>query len=508
MRRVLVMSLAGLVFSVASAVLAAVVPARAGPDEPTVIQQPGNPSTCIVDRTKQARPSALLLGERTEITLHVTAVCPGDVDALHIVLVLDGSGSMAGAKTQRMKEAATQFVRDLDLPAHSTIAIAVVEFNHRARTLSSLTNNDGRTIGAINRIGASGGTAVDQGIREGLKALIRGRGGPPPGSRQVMVVLSDGGNNAGCPPVLQAANQAKGQGILVIAICLGPNCDAQCLRQAATHPRYYYQVPDPGLLPEAFEAIRKQIQGIVLSRVTVTDVLPDNMRLVPDSANPEPKSISPNGDTLEWEMNHVPVGGAAFTYEVEPLEPGHWATSVEARGTFRDNWGHEGRFVFPDQWVTVFRPQVLPVPTAAPTAITNRAAADTTAHTDVDAGAALGHPEEPTAGDHGDDMGMTQGADVSPICTILLVGPRGTDGKDGSARGPTTGSLGGSVTHRREAPAAAGGPSSRTGKRRSLGAGPVASGQRWPSDRCSGQESPSYRYRTSDECSATKGTYG
>lgn len=339
----------------------------AGPELPP--PQAGDESPCIPEHNKYTHPQVLLLGERTTVTLQATVLCAGETFPLHIVLVLDASGSMAGQPLKQMQDAAIKLVNRMELRDHPETEIGVVQFNSTARTLTGLSNNQGRVVGAIRRVRAGGGTAIDLGIQEGLKVLIRGRsrtGGGRSDVHEVMVVLSDGGNNAGCPPVLRAANQAKGQGVLMITVCVGPSCDAQCMRQAASSPRYFYQVENAGQLIEVLHQIRNEILNITLKKLTVTDVLPDNMLYVDGSADPEPKSISPNRDILEWQTNYVPSDGVTFTFQVEPQQPGDWPTNIEASGIYRDNQNREGTFVFNVPWVTVLKADPIPTRTEPP----------------------------------------------------------------------------------------------------------------------------------------------
>ncbi len=367
MRRFFLVALALLVVLVTGALLATQMPVEASPASAPVLQR-GEDSPCVPEENKYIEPKVVLLGETTKVTLQATVLCAGETYPLHIVLVLDASGSMAGNPTKEMKEAAVQLVRDLDMRNNPQTEVGVVQFSSIAKTLSQLTNNEGRAVGAIRKVGASGGTAIDQGIKEGLKVLVRGRGGGASAGNihEVMVVLSDGGNNAGCPPVLQAANQAKNQGVLMITICVGSGCDAQCMRQAASSPRYFFQVQNAGQLKQVFQQIRDELRNIILKKLTITDTLPDNMRYVPDSAEPEPDTMTPAGDKLTWDTNFVPKDGVTITFEVEPLEPGYWPTNVEARGDFKDNLNRDGSFIYGVPWVTVLRPDAIPTPTEPP----------------------------------------------------------------------------------------------------------------------------------------------
>ncbi len=345
---------------------------RADPSFETA--QKGEQSACIAIHRKVASPSTLLLGETTSITLTSRLTCPAMTCALRLALVLDGSGSMAGNPTKEMKEAAVQLIRDLGLPENPSTEVGVVAFNSQARVLTGLTNNEGRVVGALRQVGAAGGSAIDAGIKEGLKLLVRGRLPSNTCVYEVMVVLSDGQNNAGCGPVLQAANQAKGQGVLVFAVCLGPDCDEVCMRQVATGPAYYYKASHAGELKTVFDSIRNRITALVTRQLTIRDVVPDNMRLVPGSIRPEPESASSAGDVIQWKQAFVSSDGMTVSFQLEPLEVGYWPTNVEASGSFIDISAAVGSFTFDVPWVVVLEPNTQPTsavtrtPSATPTA--------------------------------------------------------------------------------------------------------------------------------------------
>jgi len=126
-------------------------------------------------------------------------------------------------------------------------------------------------------VGANGGTRIDMGILEGMKVLRQGRGGEKD-ITEVMVVLSDGGNNAGCEPVLQAARQARAQGVLMISICVGSGCDAQCMRQVASSPRYYFEAESASALRTVFQQIRDihpRLPVVMVTKSEETETLKD-----------------------------------------------------------------------------------------------------------------------------------------------------------------------------------------------------------------------------------------
>ena len=332
-------------------------------------------SSCLAVRHKTASPPVILLGETVDITLTVTAICAGEQFPLHIVLVLDASGSMAGEPTAEMKKAARQLVKSLDMRNNPATKIGVVAFAGSATILCQLTDNASRASGCVGKVGASGGTSISAGILAGIRVLVTGRRAlevDAESIREVMVVLSDGADNAGCGPVQRAAGQASAQGILVISVCVGSGCDVQCMRSIATSPRYYFEARSASQLAGVFEQIRKGIQNIILKQMTVTDNLPPNMALVPDSAQPPPNTISDNLDQLVWQQSHVPKEGLTFTFKVRPLEVGYHKTNgctgctSGAYGSFKDNKDRTGTFDFTDPVVLVLNPSPLQTPTIPP----------------------------------------------------------------------------------------------------------------------------------------------
>lgn len=322
-------------------------------------------SPCIGIYTKTVSPTVLLLGERTKIALRSHFVCPAVRCPLHLVFVLDGSGSMAGSPMKEMKQAAIELVRSLDMLNNPDTQVGIVAFNSQARAYTSLTNNEARVVSAIGKVSAGGGSAIDLGIREGLKVLLRGGSRGRTCHSDVMVVLSDGQNDAGCAPVLQAANTVKGQGILLITVCVSSRCDEQCMRQAATSPRYFYKVENARQLEQVLAEIRDRIGALAIAQLRIRDVLPDNMRLVPDSIVPDPEDVSVAGDVVDWVIPWVPRDGVTVSLEVEPLEPGYWPTNVEATGELWDVNGDTGTHTFSVPWVKVLEAQ--PHPTSAVT---------------------------------------------------------------------------------------------------------------------------------------------
>lgn len=343
----------------------------AAPSEAPAAQGRGE-SSCVAVNRKDASPKVILLGETVDITLTITALCAGEQFPLHIVLVLDGSGSMAGDPNREMKKAARNLVQRLGLKDSPATQIGVVQFNSAAKILCQLTNSSGKASGCIGRVGAVGGTNIGEGINAGLRVLQKGRQGAsdPDSINEIMVVLSDGEDNQGCGNVQAAAGRVKAQGILLITVCVGTSCDAQCMRQVASSPRYFFEARSASQLSNIFEQIRRGIDRIVLKSLKVVDNLPPNMVLVEGSAEPVPNSTGPNDDQLEWRTSYVPREGVTYSFKVKPQEVGHWPTNNGAFGEFTDNKSRKGTFEFRDPYVLVLNPRPLATATAPPPPLT------------------------------------------------------------------------------------------------------------------------------------------
>jgi Mg-chelatase subunit ChlD len=345
--------------------------------EPTPTAEPiatPRTSACTVRVSKIASPSEVELGATVQITLTARPDCPADPVTLHLMLLLDGSSSMAGDPTRQMKDAAKKMVERLDLEGNPSMRVGVVEINLPSQLLCAPRPGTAAVKACLSQLGAFGGTDIAGAMDLGLQALLASRAqvADPSRLRQAMLVVTDGSNNAGCSPVLQKALSVKREGILLINACLGSSCDTQCLRNAATSARYFFEVDDAMSLFAVFERVRKDLLRITLQQISVNDHLPQNMEYVPDSAEPQAE-VSPAGDQLTWTQNFVPADGLTMTFKVRPQEAGDHPTNTDAVAAFVDNGGAMGIIAFPVPTVLVRAVPGAQTPTALPPAPEARA---------------------------------------------------------------------------------------------------------------------------------------
>jgi Mg-chelatase subunit ChlD/DNA-binding beta-propeller fold protein YncE len=299
---------------------------------------------------KRAAPGEILLGETVQVRLTVRGGCGTDVAArpLDILLIIDRSGSMDGDKIRRAREAAMDFIGEVELGPSQ---VGLVSFNTAANLNAPLTIDEARLRRAITALRAEGGTRIDQGLLAARGELAR-RGRP--GVAAVFILLSDGYNNAGPQPVLREAESAKRAGVEIFTINI--QGDAALMQAVATDPAHYFAPDNARLLYGIFETIAQRITTSVLYRtITVTDQVPANMRYLDGSAVP-PAEFNPATRTLRWTLADVPFNGFGLRYALQPLAAGTWPTNVVAWGDFQDGFDRPGRVSFPVPRVRVLAP--------------------------------------------------------------------------------------------------------------------------------------------------------
>lgn len=187
-------------------------------------------------------------------------------DGIDIVVVLDVSGSMsqlaepgrnAPSKLEAAQEVIGEFIESLEGDR-----IGLVAFQSRAILLSPLTlDHDalGRQVDAAESGLIPDGTAIGLGIAEALNLLRES-----PARSRIAVLLTDGENNQGEVPPMQAARIAETLGIRVYTIGLhgaargGSQVDVRLLQQiAAVTGAGYFDAATQVELSEAYREVSR-----------------------------------------------------------------------------------------------------------------------------------------------------------------------------------------------------------------------------------------------------------
>lgn len=335
--------------------------AGVGPTPAPEASPPPSPTpasrACQVSGDKIAAPARIVLGETASVTLTIAARCPdaSELIGADIVLVMDVSGSMVGAKLEAAKEAARNFVRLLDVRYHR---VGLVMFHGGSRTLAALTTDPAGVFLAIEALSAAGGTNITAGIQT-ADALLRDLGRPD--ALPVIVLLSDGAHTIGGGPV-PAAEAARARGVQIYAVGLGAGADATTLVAVAGRQDRYFYAPTPEELFPIYEQILRVVLSSLAGAMIVDDEMAEDIDYVAGSARPP--ALSEQG-RLRWGRSLLPSSGVTFTYEILPRRPGILPTNRRAVADYNDGDGVRRQFVFPVPEIEVITPT--PSPTHTPT---------------------------------------------------------------------------------------------------------------------------------------------
>lgn len=330
------------------------------------------PGACQVEVERTVNPSVILLGETVDVRLILRPRCGQAAGhPLHVVLTIDTSASMQGQPMMQAKNAARAFVEDLNLADHPSTSVGIVSFNNSAETVCPLTNQAAKLIGCLSKLGnaPTGGTDITSGLVEAGELLKKGRRQSATRPLAAVLLLSDGTNQAGCNPVQHASQDLKRDGALLGTVCVGPDCDQECMRSAASQPRFALAVTDAGQLAGAFAKLRRELVDLVLEDATITQQLPPDLELAGVSGPGEPDPFvneDPQaGLSLRWKVPVLASDGLTLTYRIRPSLLGEQSSGIRAWTVLRRSDGGGLQAEFPQRTILVLKAPLEP-PTAAP----------------------------------------------------------------------------------------------------------------------------------------------
>jgi RHS repeat-associated protein len=189
----------------------------------------------------------------------VGAPCQGATTPLDVMLALDVSPSMLDeGKIQAVNAASASFIDDLNLGVDKAGSVlfmgTITEFQGLSTSASSLKANIAAGVqGAIDACGGfcAGGTNIPAALDAAIDELT----GPHhhPGSNQLVILVSDGGNT-GADPAPQIA-RLRALGVRAVTIGVGENIDFQLLQKIASAPSDYFYAPSAPDLAWVYSAM-------------------------------------------------------------------------------------------------------------------------------------------------------------------------------------------------------------------------------------------------------------
>ena len=323
---------------------------------------PTEESPCTAVSRTWVAPETIDPGATAVVTTHVALQCPGGPDTVrHIVVVADASASMAGEPQTIQARALRALIADLPLDEGRT-RVGLVSVSGEATVHCELTADAAALAACVSAVGATGGSCIDCGLRQGHAVLRRGRGLVDPGTPFVesMVVISDGANAGGCEPLRAEADVVKADRVQLKTVCVGTGCDVACLRQAATAPRHFFEGRLPGQLAHILYVVRQTLMDGTVQQVSLRYEPSPGLPLI--VAGGPIARLDPDGSAT-WTQHFVPTEGITVWLGISPTVAARLPALAAIRGELIDHAGRRATIDVDVPVVTVLGDGRLPSPT-------------------------------------------------------------------------------------------------------------------------------------------------
>ena len=284
--------------------------------------------------SRTARPAMAFWGEPVDVELLLDAqklpTCGvvADVEPIYAALVIDHSGSMDGPPLVEARNAASDFVDLMNLTKEGD-AVAVVMFDEVANLLNSFSQDRAAVVRNIQRIPGGGSTDIAGGLAVAAQQFSLKP--PPADARQVIVLLSDGKQEAPGDPIA-AANGAKAQGLRVVTIALG-DADRDILAQMASSEADYYETADPAALMEIYSNIAAGMVGTAATDIALEEYFNDTHF---DLIEPGLYRAQWSGNRITWQLPFVGQRGRSVGYVLRPTALGWHQVSPPGQVSLTD----------------------------------------------------------------------------------------------------------------------------------------------------------------------------
>lgn len=209
------------------------------------------------------------------VSISAIAPTPGRTAPLNLCLILDHSGSMEGRPLETVKQATLKIVDNLS-PGDR---LSIVVFDHKAKVLvpNQMIENPAGLRVEVNRLKASGGTAIDEGMRLAIEEMAKGK----KEAISQAFLLTDGENEHGSNErCLKLAHLAAEYSMTLNTLGFGDNWNQDILERIADAgggTLSYIQQPEDAL--SEFGRIFSRIQSVGLTNAHLMISLPPYARL-------------------------------------------------------------------------------------------------------------------------------------------------------------------------------------------------------------------------------------
>ena len=299
-------------------------------------------------------------GDSFQVRLSLTAEPDITGNPADIVLLLDRSGSMAGAPLANLKSGANKFIDIIDAATDNAqdgqigggSRIAIVSFSDTAVKNTQLITDVSDLKNAVNGLTAGGFTNHGDAFTKASELLSA-----PSSNQKVVVMFTDGNTTAGVNPnPIATALKASGAVIYVIGLVGSNGLDEQALRNWASDPDSAYVIitPDDEELEDIFEDLAGNITRPGATNIVITDVIDPCFRILSLSTPTKGTASLLDSNTLVWRINALGTTaseGAVLEFTVQHTGSCTGEIEVNKRIIYRDN--ECSKVVFPSPTIDV-----------------------------------------------------------------------------------------------------------------------------------------------------------
>jgi Mg-chelatase subunit ChlD len=271
-----------------------------------------------VTGSKTLSASDISCNGAVDVTLTLTGVSGIAGDPEDIMLVLDRSGSMAGAPLANLKTAAKAFVDIIDEATdgalNGTIAngsrVGVVSFSTTATLDQALTTNATAVKSTIDALAAGGATDHEAAITLAQSTLA----GSVPTNTKQMIIFTDGQTNDGNGIAEAQAARNAGTEIFSIGLVGLGGIDQAQLEAWATDPdsEHVFIAPTSADLKTIFEKIGAAIIVPAATNIVVTDTVSSHFSV--SGAAASKGTVSQAGNVLTWSITELRTETVTLRY--------------------------------------------------------------------------------------------------------------------------------------------------------------------------------------------------